>query len=386
MDDFSLVGVDHMVIKTKQVDEVTRMFLAQLKFRRVSSDSAEMVRGECRVCVDQLCSNSLSKDGVCSVTDIAFVVTGLESLLTRARAVDARIIVEDISPVLEHPRLGSHRRAVVKSVVGNVMHTLIEIDADSAASRLAAPETSVRDVLKLPVVTVDDDEISDLDHIAIACRIGETESILRWYEKIFQMKSFDFGEGGDGIQIQVDDIGMQLKALEYWKCAEKGLYAPSHSRKKFPLLVVAEPLPGVDANNQIDVFITEHGGPGVQHIGLNTSDICRSKRFMQQKGVSFIEPPPTYYKEGGKLRDIIKAGEIPAKLQEHGILIDYEDFDGTDLPGLNSGYLMQVFTKPLFTERTFFLELIERRGARGFGAGNITALFKAVQAYMRQEC
>ena len=66
---------------------------------------------------------------------------------------------------------------------------------------------------------------------------------------------------------------------------------------------------GVDANNQIDVFITEHGGPGVQHIGLNTSDICRSKRFMQQKGVSFIEPPPTYYKEGGKLRDIIKAGE-----------------------------------------------------------------------------
>ena len=114
MDDFSLVGVDHMVIKTKQVDEVTRMFLAQLKFRRVSSDSAEMVRGECRVCVDQLCSNSLSKVGVCSVTDIAFVVTGLESLLTRARAVDARIIVEDISPVLEHPRLGSHRRAVVK--------------------------------------------------------------------------------------------------------------------------------------------------------------------------------------------------------------------------------------------------------------------------------
>ena len=52
---------------------------------------------------------------------------------------------------------------------------------------------------------------------------------------------------------------------------------------------------------------------------------------------------------------------------------------------LHSGYLMQVFTKPLLAERTFFLELIERRGARGFGAGNITALFKAVQAYMRQE-
>ena len=63
--------------------------------------------------------------------------------------------------------------ASLQSVVGNVMHTLIEIDADSAASRLAAPETSARDVLKLPVVIVDDDEISDLDHIAIACRIGK---------------------------------------------------------------------------------------------------------------------------------------------------------------------------------------------------------------------
>lgn len=48
-------------------------------------------------------------------------------------------------------------------------------------------------------------------------------------------------------------------------------------------------------------------------------------------------------------------------------------------------YLLQVFTKPIFEEDTFFLELIERRGATGFGEGNIRALWRSVQAYMNEE-
>lgn len=50
-----------------------------------------------------------------------------------------------------------------------------------------------------------------------------------------------------------------------------------------------------------------------------------------------------------------------------------------------SRYLLQVFTKPIFAEDTFFLELIERRGATGFGEGNIRALWRSVQAYMESE-
>lgn len=48
-------------------------------------------------------------------------------------------------------------------------------------------------------------------------------------------------------------------------------------------------------------------------------------------------------------------------------------------------YLLQVFTKPIFAEDTFFLELIERRGATGFGEGNIRALWRSVQAHMEKE-
>ena len=47
-------------------------------------------------------------------------------------------------------------------------------------------------------------------------------------------------------------------------------------------------------------------------------------------------------------------------------------------------YILQKFTKPIFSRRTFFLELIQRVGAQGFGAGNITALWRAVQAYLTQ--
>lgn len=48
-------------------------------------------------------------------------------------------------------------------------------------------------------------------------------------------------------------------------------------------------------------------------------------------------------------------------------------------------HLLQVFTKPIFSENTFFLELIERRGATGFGEGNIKALWQSVQAYIENE-
>jgi len=65
----------------------------------------------------------------------------------------------------------------------------------------------------------------------------------------------------------------------------------------------------------------------------------------------------------------LKAGRLPLS-------------DGLFLP---PRYLLQVFTKPIFAEDTFFLELIERRGASGFGEGNIRALWRSVQAYMEKE-
>ncbi|XP_019386164.1 PREDICTED: 4-hydroxyphenylpyruvate dioxygenase-like protein, partial [Crocodylus porosus] len=146
-------------------------------------------------------------------------------------------------------------------------------------------------------------------------------------------------------------------------------------------LVLAESLPE-QGPNQVDAFLAQHGGAGVQHIGLHTADIVSAAQTLAAAGVRFVEPPPAYYSEPGKAEEIQGAGQDPGALARHGILLDAELAGETSSP---QGYLMQIFTKPFFPEETFFLELIERRGASGFGEGNIRALWKSVQGYMDRQ-
>lgn len=123
----------------------------------------------------------------------------------------------------------------------------------------------------------------------------------------------------------------------------------------------------------------------------------------------------------GKQQEIVEAGHDPHTLSQYGILLDTDVHTHTNdintprqryehigpghgmfvckillLPDLHTDvfcfgcicahrYLLQVFTKPIFGEDTFFLELIERRGATGFGEGNIRALWRSVQAYMKEQ-
>ena len=110
-----------------------------------------------------------------------------------------------------------------------------------------------------------------------------------------------------------------------------------------------------------------YGSPGVQHIALRTDDIVTTVAAMQAAGVQFLRVPDAYYEE---VRDRVPevAGEIEA-LRTRGILVDADD----------DGYLLQIFTKPLQDRPTFFLEVIERHGSQGFGAGNFKALFESIE-------
>ena len=49
--------------------------------------------------------------------------------------------------------------------------------------------------------------------------------------------------------------------------------------------------------NQVQTFLTEHGGPGIQHIGLHTPDITQAVAALKENGVAFIDPPAAYYSE-----------------------------------------------------------------------------------------
>jgi 4-hydroxyphenylpyruvate dioxygenase len=96
-------------------------------------------------------------------------------------------------------------------------------------------------------------------------------------------------------------------------------------------------------------------------------DIVKTVTDLQSRGVEFLTVPTTYYDE---LTD--RVGHIDedlGPLKELGILVDRDD----------EGYLLQIFTKPVEDRPTVFFEIIQRKGARSFGAGNFKALFEAIE-------
>ncbi len=134
-------------------------------------------------------------------------------------------------------------------------------------------------------------------------------------------------------------------------------------RIKFP---INEPASG-RRKSQIEEFLDFYHGPGVQHIALLTDDIIPAVHALQDRGVEFLSTPQTYYEH--VLERVGKIKEDLNELAALGILIDHDD----------EGYLLQIFSKPIGSRPTVFFEVIERKGARGFGEGNFKALFEAIE-------
>ncbi len=132
------------------------------------------------------------------------------------------------------------------------------------------------------------------------------------------------------------------------------------------VLPINEPADGL-GKSQIQEYLDSYGSPGVQHIALRTDDIVSAVWALRRRGVRFLTVPDTYYDDARlRMSDL----DLPwTRLQELGILID-RDADG---------YLLQVFTENVTDRPTVFFEIIQREGARGFGAGNFKALFEAIE-------
>jgi 4-hydroxyphenylpyruvate dioxygenase len=136
-----------------------------------------------------------------------------------------------------------------------------------------------------------------------------------------------------------------------------------NGRIKFP---INEPAEG-KKKSQIDEYLEFYDGPGVQHIAIATDDIIRTVTDLQNRGVEFLRVPFTYYDT--LLDRVGHIDEDLASLRDLGILVDRDD----------EGYLLQIFTKPVEDRPTLFYEIIERKGAKSFGAGNFKALFEAIE-------
>jgi 4-hydroxymandelate synthase len=228
---------------------------------------------------------------------------------------------------------------VVTGVFGT-RHTLV---ARSAGNRLPAG----RDWVRVPASSVrSPGYIRLLDHVAVCVESGALTECADFYANGFGLPRYsseyvEVGEQGlDSIVVRSPSGGITFTILE------------QDSAKK----------PG-----QIQGFLSRNDGPGVQHLAFLVDDIVSAVREYSDRGIDFLRTPNTYFDMlAERLPDI---SEEIADLRSTNVLADRDEW----------GYLLQLFTRSPYQRNTVFYELVQRRGARGFGGANIKALYEAVE-------
>lgn len=188
-----------------------------------------------------------------------------------------------------------------------------------------------------------------IDHIVANVERGTMDDWVRFYEEVLGFTQL--------AHFSAEDVGTEHSAL-----MSKVMHG-CHGRIRLP---INEPADG-RWRSQIQEFLEFYRGPGVQHIALTTNDIVATVRAMKANEVAFLDIPRSYY--DGLPSRVGKLRANAEDLAELGILADRDD----------EGYMLQIFTQPVADRPTLFFEVIERRGARGFGKGNFRTLFAAIE-------
>lgn len=193
-----------------------------------------------------------------------------------------------------------------------------------------------------------------IDHMVGNVGWNQMNVWVKWFEDVMGFVNF---LSFDDTQIHTEYSALMSKVM-----------ANGNGRIKFP---INEPAEG-NKRSQIEEYLDFYEGEGVQHLAVSTDNIIKTVTEMRKRGVEFLsQPPQAYYDEVphrlGKHLSHFK--EDLNELHKLGIMIDADE----------DGYLLQIFTKPVEDRPTLFYEIIQRMGAKGFGAGNFKALFESIE-------
>jgi len=185
-----------------------------------------------------------------------------------------------------------------------------------------------------------------LDHLTHNLMRGRMDHWSDYYERIFNFR-----------EIRYFDIEGQKTGL-----FSRAMTAPD-DKIRIPLNE------SQDEHSQIEEFIRDYKGEGIQHLAFATDDIFATVDKLRAKGIRFQESPDTYY-------DMIDQrvpghGHSVAEMRKRRILIDGS-------PETGEGLLLQIFTENMVGP--IFFEIIQRKGNEGFGEGNFKALFESIEA------
>jgi 4-hydroxyphenylpyruvate dioxygenase len=273
------------------------------------------------------------------VRDIAFAVDDVASAW---RETTARGAVSAHEPAELTGEKGVLRRSAIHTY-GEVLHSFVDRSDYHGAF---AP--GYHRITK-PAAVATGQQLLEVDHCVGNVALGDMNRFVDFYREVLGFSQL----------IHYDD---KVIHTEYSALMSKVMQS-GNGRIKFP---INEPAAG-KRKSQIQEFLDYYLEAGTQHIALRTEDIVGAVRALRSRGVEFLGLPHEYY---ASLPERVGDVGIPmSELEELGIEADRDE----------EGYLLQIFTKPVQDRPTFFFEIIERHGSRGFGVGNFKALFEAIE-------
>ena len=189
-----------------------------------------------------------------------------------------------------------------------------------------------------------------LDHLTHNVQRGNMDT---WYK--FYAETFNFKE------IRFFDIEGKMTGL-----FSRALTSPC-GKIRIPINESA------DENSQIEEYLKQYKGEGIQHIAVGSNDLYASTDAIAERGLQFMPgPPDTYYAQSTER--VTDHEEPLERMKKHGILIDGEGV----VDGGTTRILLQIFSKTVIGP--IFFEFIQRKGDDGFGEGNFKALFESIEA------
>jgi len=184
-----------------------------------------------------------------------------------------------------------------------------------------------------------------LDHLTHNVKRGNMDVWKDFYERVFNFR-----------EIRYFDIEGQQTGL-----LSRAMTSPD-GKIRIPLNE------SQDDHSQIEEFLKDYKGEGIQHLALGTPDIFHAVETMRERGVRFQETPDTYYEQLDAR--VPGHGENMQRLRADKILVDGAPTEG-------QGLLLQIFTENQIGP--IFFEMIQRKGNEGFGEGNFKALFESIE-------
>jgi 4-hydroxyphenylpyruvate dioxygenase len=188
----------------------------------------------------------------------------------------------------------------------------------------------------------------EIDHLTHNVRKGRMDYFSDFYRRVFNFREHQY----------FDITG------EYTGLTSRALSAPC-GKIRIPINE-SKSEDGGGHVDQIQEFIRQYRGEGIQHVALRTDDILGTWDRLHANGLKFMTPPPdTYYEM------------LEERLPGHGLDVEALRRRGILLDGAGGRHLLQIFTETLIGP--IFFEIIERRGDEGFGQGNFRALFVSME-------